>query len=68
MSQWHWRQWLLRPMVAAAMAVVILNCPAVVDAASIIPSLASTAVAKTPLLPPPLATASIGDDCYHSCP
>jgi hypothetical protein len=65
MTQWHWRQWLLWPMVAAAMAVVILNCPAVVDAAAIIPSPALTAAAKTPSPPPPSAAASIGNDCYR---
>jgi hypothetical protein len=53
-------------MVVAAMAVVVLNCPAVDDAAAIITSSALMAVAKMPLPPPPLATASIGNDCYHS--
>jgi hypothetical protein len=66
MTQWHWQQWLLRPMVVAAMAVIVLNCPAAVDAATIIPSLALMGVAKTPLLPPPSAAASIGNDCYCS--
>jgi hypothetical protein len=53
-------------MVVAAMAVVVLNCPAVVDAAATIPSLASTALAETEFLPPPSTTASIGNDCYCS--
>jgi hypothetical protein len=53
-------------MVAAAMAVVVLNCLAAVDAAAIIPLLASMAVAKTPLPPPPSAAASIGNECYCS--
>jgi hypothetical protein len=66
MTQWHWQQWLLHLMVVVAMAVVVLNCPAVVDVAAIIPSLALTAAAKMPLLPPPLAATSIGNDCYHS--
>ncbi len=48
MMQWHRRQWLLCPMVAAAMAVVVLNCPAAVDAAAIVPSSALTVAAKMP--------------------
>jgi hypothetical protein len=64
MMQWHWQQWLLRPMVAVAVAVVVLNCPAAVDAANIIPSLTLMVAAKTPLPPPPSAAASIGNDCY----
>jgi hypothetical protein len=45
----------------------ILNCPVVVDAAATILSLALTVAAKTPLPPPPLTTAFIGDGCYCSC-
>jgi hypothetical protein len=67
MMQWHQWQWLLRPMVAAAMAVVVLNCPVAVDAAATIPSLASMAAAKKPLPPPPSIIASISNDCYCSC-
>jgi hypothetical protein len=37
MMQWHWRQWLLQLMVVAEMAVVVVNCVAVVDAAATIP-------------------------------
>jgi hypothetical protein len=66
MMQWHWRQWLLGLMVVVAMAVIVLNCSAAVDAAAIIPSLALTVATKTPSLLPPSATASIGDDCYRS--
>jgi hypothetical protein len=62
MTQWHWRQWLLWPMVVAAMVVVVLNCSAAVDAAATIPSSASTAAAKTPFLPPPLTTTFIIHD------
>jgi hypothetical protein len=54
-------------MVVVAMAVIVLNCPVAVDAAAIILSLALTVAAKTPLLLPPLAATSIGDDCYCSC-
>jgi hypothetical protein len=53
-------------MVVAAMVVVILNCPAAVDAAAIIPSSALAAAVKTPSPLPPSATAFIGNDCYHS--
>jgi hypothetical protein len=66
MTQWHWWQWLLLPMVAVAMAVVVLNCPMAVDAAATILSSALTVAAKTPLPPPPSNAASIGNDCYHS--
>jgi hypothetical protein len=38
-------------MVAAAMAVVVINCAVAVDATTTIPSLALTAAAKTPSLP-----------------
>jgi hypothetical protein len=64
MTQWHWRQWRLWTMVAVVMGVVVINCAAAVDAAATIPSLALTAAAKTPSLPPPLTIASINDDCY----
>ncbi len=40
MMQWHRQRWRLRPMVAAAMAVVVVNCTAAVDATATIPSLA----------------------------
>jgi hypothetical protein len=53
-------------MVVAAMAVIVLNCPAAVDAAAVIPSLVSTAAAKTPSPLPPSAATSIGNDCYCS--
>ncbi len=67
MTQSHWQQWLLWPMVVAATAVVILKCPAAVDATATIPSLAvSTAAAKTPLPLPPSTAASISNDCYRS--
>ena len=46
--------------------VLILNCPAAVDAAAIILPSASMAAAKTPLPPPPSATTSIGNDCYRN--
>jgi hypothetical protein len=52
-------------MVALAMAVVIVNCAAAVDAAATIPSLTLTAVAKMPSPLLPLTTASINNDCYH---
>jgi hypothetical protein len=65
MPQWYWRQWCLWLMVAAAMAVIVVNFSVVVDAAATILSLGSTAVAKTPLLLPPLTATSINDDCYH---
>jgi hypothetical protein len=67
MTQWHPQQWQLRPMVAAAMAFIVLNCAAMVDAATTFPSLASMAVAKTPLPPPPSTAASIDDNCYCHC-
>jgi hypothetical protein len=67
MMQWHWRQWLLWPMVAATIMIIILNCPVAVDVTANIPSMALTAAAKTPSLPPPSTAASIGDDFYHSC-
>jgi hypothetical protein len=66
MTQLHWRQWLLWPMVVVAMVVVVLNCPVMVNAAITIPSLASMAVAKMPLPLPTLPTAFIGNDCYCS--
>jgi hypothetical protein len=66
MMQWNWRQWVLWPMVAVAMAAVVLNCPAVVDAAATIPSLALTAATKMPLPLPPSTTASFGISCYCS--
>jgi hypothetical protein len=34
MMQLHWRQWHLRPMVAATMTVIVVNCAVVVDAAT----------------------------------
>jgi hypothetical protein len=39
----------------------------VVDAPATTPSLASMAMAKTPLSPPQLTAASINNDCYHRC-
>ncbi len=66
MMHWHWWQYLLCPMVAAAMVVFVLNCLAAVDATTIILSLVSTVAAKMPSLPPPLTAASIGNDCYCS--
>jgi hypothetical protein len=53
MTQWHWQQWRLWLMVAVAMAVLVVNCAAAVDAAAAISSLVLTAAAKTPLLLPP---------------
>jgi hypothetical protein len=67
MTQWHWQQWPLWPMMAARMAVVVVKCAAVVDAATTIPSLALMAAAKMPLPLPPLTIASIDDDCYCCC-
>jgi hypothetical protein len=64
MTQWHPQQWHLWPMVAVAMAVVIVNCAAAVDAAATIPSSGLMVAAKTPLHLLPLTTASIADDCY----
>jgi hypothetical protein len=52
-------------MVAVAMAVILVNCAAAVDATATIPSSALTVAAKTPLPPPPLTVASIDNDCYH---
>jgi hypothetical protein len=51
-------------MVAAAMAVVVVNCSAVVDPNATIPSLASMAAAKTPLPMLPSASAFINNNCY----
>jgi hypothetical protein len=51
-------------MVAAVMAVVIVNCAVVVDATATIPSLALMVVAKTPWPPLPSTIASIDNDCY----
>jgi hypothetical protein len=45
MTQWHqwqWHLWLMAP----AMAVLVINCAAVVDAAATILSLASTVAEK----------------------
>ncbi len=52
MMQLHQQQWLLWPMVAAAMAVIIKNCAVVVDVAATIPSLVSMVVAKITSPPP----------------
>ncbi len=49
------------------MAVVVVNCAAAVDAAATIPSLALMAVAKMPLLLPPLTATSIGNNFYRRC-
>ncbi len=65
MTQWHLRQWCLRPMVAVAMAVFVVNCAAAVDAASTILSLVSMAAAKMPLPLLPSTTASINNSCYR---
>jgi hypothetical protein len=51
MMQWHLQQWLLWPMAVAAMAVIIVNCAAAVDATATILSLALMAAAKTPSPP-----------------
>ncbi len=64
MKQWHPQQWRLWPMVAAAMAVVIVSCAAVVDATTTVLPLASTAAAKMPLPPLPLTAVSIDNHCY----
>jgi hypothetical protein len=64
MTQCHWQQWCLWPMVAATMAMVIVSCEAAVDATTTIPSLALMAAAKTPSPRPPSTVASIDDDCY----
>ncbi len=66
MTQWHPRQWRLWPMVAAAMAVVIVNCAVAFDATATIPSLVLMAAAKMALLPLPLTATSIDDD-YYCC-
>jgi hypothetical protein len=65
MMQCRWQQWHPWPMVVVAIAVIILNCAAAVDAAATIQSLALMAVAKIPLLPPPLTASSIDGDCCH---
>ncbi len=64
MMQWHCQQWCLRPMVAVAMVVVVVNCAAAVGAAATIPSSALTLAAKTPSLPLLWTATSIEDDCY----
>jgi hypothetical protein len=51
-------------MVAAAMAVVIVNCAAAVDAVATIPSSTLMAMAKTPLPPLQSIAAFINNDCY----
>jgi hypothetical protein len=51
-------------MAAVAMAIVVVNCAAVVDAAATNPSSALTAVAKMLLPLPPKTTAYINDYCY----
>jgi hypothetical protein len=51
-------------MVAAAMAVVIVNCAEAIGAATTIPSSVYTVLTKMPLLPPPSTAASIKEDCY----
>jgi hypothetical protein len=53
MTQLHHQQWRLRLIVVVAMVVVVVNCAAAVGAATTIPSLALTALAKMPLLPLP---------------
>jgi hypothetical protein len=58
MTQWHRQQWRLWQMVAAAMAVVVVNCAAAVDATATIPSSALTAAAKA-------ITAAAIDCCFH---
>jgi hypothetical protein len=55
-------------MVTEAMAVIVVNCAAAVDATATIPSLALTAVAKTPLPPQQSTVASINNDCYCRSP
>jgi hypothetical protein len=50
-------------MVVAAMAVILLNCAAAVDAATTILSLPVVAKMQLPL--PPSTAASVGNDCYH---
>jgi hypothetical protein len=67
MMQWHRQQWHLWPVVVAAMAVIVLNCAAAVDAATTILSSATAAAAKTPSPLPPLTAASIGNDCNCHC-
>jgi hypothetical protein len=57
-------QWLFQTMVAAVMAVILVNCAAAVDVTATIPSLALTAAAKTLLPLPPSTIAFIDDDCY----
>jgi hypothetical protein len=65
--QWHWRQWHLWPMVAATMAIVVVNCAAAVDAATNIPSSALMVAAKTPLPLLPSTATFKDEDCYcHS--
>jgi hypothetical protein len=64
MMQWHLQQWHLRPMVAAAMAVIVINCAAVVDAVATIPSTVLMVAAKMPLPPSPLTATSINNDFY----
>jgi hypothetical protein len=57
-QQWHW------PMVAAVMAVVVVNCATVVDAAATIPSLVLMVAAKTPLPLLPSTATSIENGYY----
>jgi hypothetical protein len=52
-------------MVAAAMAVVVVNCAVAVDATATIPTSALTAAAKMQSPPPPSIVTSIDDDCYR---
>jgi hypothetical protein len=51
-------------LVVVAMAVLIVNCVAAVDATTTVLSSASMAAAKTPSLMPPLTAASI-DGRFH---
>jgi hypothetical protein len=67
MTQWHRQQWRSRPMVPAAMVVVVVNGAAAVGAAATIPSLAFTGAAKMPSLPLPSTVAIINDNCYRCC-
>ena len=62
---WHWQQWLLQPMVAVAMAVIVINCALVVDAAATILSLLWRVAAKTPLPLLPSTVAAVNDYCHR---
>jgi hypothetical protein len=52
-------------MTMAAMAVVVIDIAAMIDAAAIILSSLLTVAAKTPLPPLPLTLAAVDDYCYH---